>query len=194
MQKNNGVPEPGSGLHQACAACKHQRKKCRETCVLAPFFPPSKIQDFQAVQKVFGVRNVQRMLNKLETRDQQQKAVESLVWEARCRTIDPVNGCFGEFKKVSSELMFLRNQQMTMSMLSSSNRIGMDMDMGVNNMNSTINYIHSNGNLYNATPQDALTVARPPHINQYSINSLNQHYYIPEQLKTLDGTNWDGGS
>ncbi|XP_071706102.1 LOB domain-containing protein 2 [Rutidosis leptorrhynchoides] len=87
----------------ACASCRHQRKKCTEKCILAPFFPAEKTQDFQAVHKVFGVSNVTKLVKDL-SREDGKKAVDSLIWEANCRLKDPVLGPLGEFQRVCEEL------------------------------------------------------------------------------------------
>ncbi|KAH9608971.1 hypothetical protein KSS87_020924 [Heliosperma pusillum] len=97
---NNGI----SGTHQACAACKHQRKRCTEKCILAPFFPAEKVREFQAVHKVFGVSNVQKIVRSLHTDEDRRRAADSLVWEALCRQKDPILGPFGEYRKIYEEL------------------------------------------------------------------------------------------
>ncbi|KAJ0637745.1 putative transcription factor AS2-LOB family [Helianthus annuus] len=101
-------PPPATGV-PACASCRHQRKKCTEKCVLAPFFPADKTQDFQAVHKVFGVSNVTKLVKDL-SREDAKKAVDSLVWEANCRLKDPVLGPLGEFQRVSEELGAYKTQ------------------------------------------------------------------------------------
>jgi len=50
---------PGS---KRCAACKNQRRKCGQDCVLAPYFPATDPQRYACVQRVFGASNVARML------------------------------------------------------------------------------------------------------------------------------------
>ncbi|KAK1388858.1 LOB domain-containing protein [Heracleum sosnowskyi] len=96
MQRDNGSPA-------ACAACRHQRKKCTENCVLAPYFTIEKNKEFQAVHKLFGVSNVAKIVKSLDLEDR-QRAVDSLVWEATCRQNDPILGSYAEFKRVSEEL------------------------------------------------------------------------------------------
>nr|GEZ90424.1 hypothetical protein [Tanacetum cinerariifolium] len=98
----------GGGV-PACASCRHQRKKCTEKCVLAPFFPAEKTQDFQAVHKIFGVSNVTKLVKDL-SREDGKKAVDSLIWEANCRIKDPVNGPLGEFLRVCDELRLYKTQ------------------------------------------------------------------------------------
>ncbi|KAK9074400.1 hypothetical protein SSX86_007001 [Deinandra increscens subsp. villosa] len=102
-------PPPATTGVPACASCRHQRKKCTEKCVLAPFFPAEKAQDFQAVHKVFGVSNVTKLVKDL-SREDGKKAVDSLVWEANCRLKDPVLGPLGEFQRVSEELVVYKTQ------------------------------------------------------------------------------------
>ncbi|KAK1393339.1 LOB domain-containing protein [Heracleum sosnowskyi] len=103
MQKENG------SLAAACASCRHQRKKCTENCVLAPYFPLNKNKEFQAVHKLFGVSNVTKILSGLDVRDR-RRAVDSLIWEASCRQNDPILGSFGEFSRVFEELQWYKDQ------------------------------------------------------------------------------------
>lgn len=95
----------------ACAACKHQRKKCHEGCILAPYFPAERSREFQAVHKVFGVSNVTKMVKNIVDDEDRRKAVDSLVWEACCRQKDPVLGPYAEYRKVYDELKIYKSQQ-----------------------------------------------------------------------------------
>ncbi|GLJ33789.1 hypothetical protein SUGI_0679100 [Cryptomeria japonica] len=47
----------------SCAACRLQRKKCSQECILAPHFPPDDLEKFTIVQRVYGTRHgiVQRV-------------------------------------------------------------------------------------------------------------------------------------
>ncbi|TXG52139.1 hypothetical protein EZV62_021308 [Acer yangbiense] len=47
---------------QRCAACRYKRKKCNENCEMALYFPGSRYSEFQHAQKLFGVRNIQKIL------------------------------------------------------------------------------------------------------------------------------------
>ncbi|KAG5149874.1 hypothetical protein JHK82_016755 [Glycine max] len=89
-------------MHPACAACKHQRKKCSENCILGPYFPSNKNQEFHAVHKVFGVSNITKLVKNAKTEDR-RKVVDSLIWEACCRQRDPIQGPYGEYTKVYNE-------------------------------------------------------------------------------------------
>ncbi|XP_019168899.1 PREDICTED: LOB domain-containing protein 30-like [Ipomoea nil] len=98
------------GNRPACAACKHQRKKCRgEACVLWRHFPASMMKEFQAVHGVFGIANISKIIKGLDP-VQQDIAVKSLLWEAKVWKEDPAQGPLGRFKRLERELFFLKNQ------------------------------------------------------------------------------------
>ncbi|KAK6142637.1 hypothetical protein DH2020_022985 [Rehmannia glutinosa] len=160
MQRSNGT--------SACASCKHQRKKCTEKCILAPFFPVEKAREFQAVHKVFGVSNVTKIITNLKEEDR-KIAVDSLVWEAVCRQKDPVLGPYGDYRRLCEELRLYKSQyqqfihQVPISQESIVYKAAAQGLMGwsnnntkvMNNINvngggtnniSTINNFHSNGN------------------------------------------------
>ncbi|KAJ0082423.1 hypothetical protein Patl1_10617 [Pistacia atlantica] len=93
----------------ACAACKHQRKKCYPgLCVLAPFFPANKPEEFKAIHKLFGVKNLAKMLSCLDERDR-RVAVLSYVWEAKLWMEDPVNGPLGHYNRLNQELQHVKH-------------------------------------------------------------------------------------
>ncbi|KAM0937417.1 putative transcription factor AS2-LOB family [Dioscorea sansibarensis] len=75
-----------------CAACKFLRRKCMQSCVFAPYFPPDQPHKFAHVHRVFGASNVAKLLNDLPT-SQREDAVNSLAYEAEARLRDPVYGC-----------------------------------------------------------------------------------------------------
>ncbi|GLJ42991.1 hypothetical protein SUGI_0892360 [Cryptomeria japonica] len=47
---------------KTCAACRSQRKKCSDECLLPPHFPSDDMQRYLIVQKVYGFNNVVKML------------------------------------------------------------------------------------------------------------------------------------
>lgn len=102
----------GTAAHPACASCKHQRKKCGEDCILAPYFPAERSREFQAVHKVFGVSNVMKLVRSVKEEDRKTVA-DSLVWEAFCRQNDPILGPLGEYRKIQEELKLYKNQTQT---------------------------------------------------------------------------------
>ncbi|CAN4079327.1 unnamed protein product [Withania somnifera] len=61
----------------SCAACKYQRRKCTPQCVLASYFPANQPKKFQNVHRLFGVRNVVKILEQLEDEDQKADAMKS---------------------------------------------------------------------------------------------------------------------
>ncbi|RWR96388.1 LOB domain-containing protein 2-like protein [Cinnamomum micranthum f. kanehirae] len=104
MEKERSMAAKKEETQQACASCKHQRKKCkREICPLAPFFPAERTREFEAVQKVFGVSNAQKMIQAVDTREEQFIVAESLIWEAICRLRDPKHGCSADYKRLQAE-------------------------------------------------------------------------------------------
>lgn len=150
MQRGNGSPA-------ACAACKHQRKRCDENCALSPYFPASKTREFQAVHKVYGMSNVIKILRSIESEDERRRAADSLVWEAFCRQTNPVLGSYGEFKKVVEELKFYKsqNQQLQEAYARASELIGWNRSSnGMNTAaagasgcrNNGLNYVNNNRN------------------------------------------------
>ncbi|KAL0558142.1 hypothetical protein IC582_006707 [Cucumis melo] len=93
----------------ACAACKFHRRKCSVECPLAPYFPANRLRDFENVRKLFGVKNVLKILAGLEP-DNRFKAVECMIFEANCRAIDLAGGCYKIISKLQSEIALLEAQ------------------------------------------------------------------------------------
>ncbi|CAI9089278.1 OLC1v1023826C2 [Oldenlandia corymbosa var. corymbosa] len=94
----------------ACASCKHQRKKCKEDCLMAPFFPVNLSSEFRSVHKTFGVSNVAKQLKKLENEEDRKSCTESMIWVANCFETDPVQGPFGEYQRVVAEYNRVREE------------------------------------------------------------------------------------
>ncbi|RYR68664.1 hypothetical protein Ahy_A03g015148 isoform A [Arachis hypogaea] len=143
MQRNN------NGMHPACAACKHQRKKCSENnCILAPYFPANRSREFHAVHKVFGVSNITKLVKSAKEEDR-RRVVDSLIWEACCRQRDPIHGPYGEYtkvyneyKKVFNELKIFRGQNTNTN--TNTNRLKSVQDLIICNNNNNNNT--NNGN------------------------------------------------
>lgn len=91
-----------------CAACKLQRKKCTQDCVYAPYFPPDKLEKFLNVHKVYGASNVAKLLNEVKP-SQREDAVNSLVYEAELRLIDPINGCIAVVSALQQQLQSVQS-------------------------------------------------------------------------------------
>ncbi|AEE78674.1 putative protein [Arabidopsis thaliana] len=92
-----------------CAACKHLRRKCTEDCVFAPYFPSTKLDNYEAVHKVFGASHVATLINSLHP-CQREFAMDTLAWEAQVQANDPVNGCLGIIYNLLSQIKDLEEQ------------------------------------------------------------------------------------
>ncbi|KAI3807019.1 hypothetical protein L1987_22939 [Smallanthus sonchifolius] len=92
-----------SSYNPPCAACKFLRRKCIQSCVFAPYFPPEDPQKFMNVHKIFGASNVAKLLNDVSPH-QRQDAVSSLAYEAEARVRDPVYGCVGVISFLQQEV------------------------------------------------------------------------------------------
>ncbi|ONK66667.1 uncharacterized protein A4U43_C06F10730 [Asparagus officinalis] len=102
-------PQPVPGKSPACAACKHQRKKCVDTCVFAPYFPPGLAREFHRAQKVFGVSNMAKMAAGIPV-GHRGLFFESVVYEAELRYLNPVTGCAGQVDRLRRQNCELRHE------------------------------------------------------------------------------------
>ncbi|CAJ1942737.1 unnamed protein product [Sphenostylis stenocarpa] len=92
-----------------CGACKYQRRRCGQYCLLAPYFPAENIQQFAYVHHVFGGGNVSNILKstKLEMR---MWVVRALAYQAEARVRDPVHGCVGVIREQEENLRILKEK------------------------------------------------------------------------------------
>ncbi|PIN23818.1 hypothetical protein CDL12_03453 [Handroanthus impetiginosus] len=97
------------GAASPCAACKLLRRRCKEDCVFAPYFPADEPHKFASVHKVFGASNVTKMLQELPEY-QRGDAVSSMVYEANARVRDPVYGCVGAISSLQQQIDMLQAQ------------------------------------------------------------------------------------
>eukprot|EP00253_Pinus_taeda_P011569 PITA_11569 len=93
----------------ACAACKIQRKRCSEECVLVPYFPPDSTDEFLLLHRVFGNGRIIKLLKGLPA-ERRNDAVRSMVYEASERVRDPVHGCVGVIKDLQNKVSELQSQ------------------------------------------------------------------------------------
>ncbi|XP_057858052.2 LOB domain-containing protein 1 [Cryptomeria japonica] len=93
----------------ACGACRIQRKKCSDKCLLAPYFPPTDIRKFVIVHRVFGVTNIVKLLHDLPV-EKRGDAVSSMIYEASVRIQDPVYGCAGAIRRLEQQVSELQSQ------------------------------------------------------------------------------------
>ncbi|XP_009790364.1 protein ASYMMETRIC LEAVES 2-like [Nicotiana tabacum] len=207
MQKINGRDTA------ACASCKHQRKKCANTCILAPYFPAEKSREFQAVHKIFGVSNVAKLIKTLIEEDR-KKAADSLVWEAFCRQKNPVLGSYGEYRRVVEELKLYKSQYQQILQIPTQ---GATHDMmynaaqGLNNgynkkansmmeswlCSNNIHLQHVQNNMEKLTSDcNGSTIIVP----QQAIDGFTNHYYLtagncnPIDVKRMENSSWEASS
>lgn len=77
---------------QACAACKFQRRRCTPDCIFRPYFPANQPSDFQNAHRLFGVGNIQKILESAPP-PQREDAAKSIKYESYIRSIIPDRGC-----------------------------------------------------------------------------------------------------
>ncbi|KAH7839076.1 hypothetical protein Vadar_034585 [Vaccinium darrowii] len=100
----------GPTNRSACASCRHQRKKCPESCVMAPHFPAFRADDFLAVHKMFGIANVTKTIRSLDFA-QQQDAIKSFVWEANAWVQDGFRGPYGRVRRLEDRIKSLEEER-----------------------------------------------------------------------------------
>ncbi|KAH9330761.1 hypothetical protein KI387_002869, partial [Taxus chinensis] len=96
-------------VNGSCASCKRQRKKCPESCVLAPHFPSTDTKKFDVVQRVFGTSHVIKTLQGVEDY-QRADVVNSILYESSARVKDPVHGCAGIVYQLQAKIAELESQ------------------------------------------------------------------------------------
>ncbi|KAI4333889.1 hypothetical protein L6164_018643 [Bauhinia variegata] len=183
MQRNNN-----SGSNQACAACKHQRKKCSENCALAPYFPASRNHEFHAVHKVFGVSNITKIVKNAKEEDR-RRVVDSLIWEAFCRQKDPILGPYGEYRKVYDEykkafdeLKIYRSQQNQVLQLPSQQG-----NVNFKSLQDLVAWNGTKGILKEEGVDNALSYAHDhSEINANNIDSTVYTYHHSNYLQSLE--------
>ncbi|XP_043717210.1 LOB domain-containing protein 1-like [Telopea speciosissima] len=96
-------------INQPCAACRMLRRRCGSDCLLAPYFPAEKADNFVVVHKVFGASNVIKMLQMVEE-SKREDCVKSIVYEASARLRDPIYGSTGAIFQLQKNLKDLELQ------------------------------------------------------------------------------------
>lgn len=103
-------PPIAEAAKSACAACKKQRKKCDKNCKLAKLFTAEQAEDFDAVHRVFGIKNLMAILRKVEGEEMKRVARDTIVWEARQRVCNPLYGSFGLICQLQAQLVRLSEE------------------------------------------------------------------------------------
>ncbi|XP_027173969.1 LOB domain-containing protein 24-like [Coffea eugenioides] len=91
----------------ACAACKHQKKRCPPDCPLAPYF--RKKDDFVRVHRLFGLNNVVKMLERVGDHER-PKMAETIIMEAKIRRDNPVHGSLAVKAQLEAEIDACRKE------------------------------------------------------------------------------------
>ncbi|KAM3362215.1 hypothetical protein P3S68_017069 [Capsicum galapagoense] len=195
---NNYLHNAEDELHEAgsnrpaCASCKHQRKKCIEgDCAMWRHFPATKMDEFLAVHKVFGIANVTKKIKSLDNVAQQDETIKSFLWEARLWQEDPVHGPLGAYRQLEQQLKEeKRNKQPQMVPLANAAQLpttttsdtsmhlpplAVDESMVAPRANSANNPMHT----YNQQLYNMLNTNVPNYTNP-----LPQHGYGGETLGT----------
>lgn len=100
---NANVGEVDNMAPTACAACRHQRKRCDQHCQLARYFPPSKTQDYFNCQNLFGANNFLKILNSVEDHER-DKTAATLIYEAELWKKNPVQGGMARVRSLQEQI------------------------------------------------------------------------------------------
>ncbi|GLJ14299.1 hypothetical protein SUGI_0230260 [Cryptomeria japonica] len=95
-----------------CASCKIQRRKCGDNCPLAPYFPPNDPHKFLLVNKLFGSSRILKIIQDIPG-EKRADAVNSMVYEASARVVDPIYGCIGAICRLQKQILDLQSQLAT---------------------------------------------------------------------------------
>ncbi|KAJ4840408.1 hypothetical protein Tsubulata_002068 [Turnera subulata] len=100
-----------SNNRQACAACRHQRRKCTDECILHPYLPHEKSdQGFLAAHKLFGVSNMTKMIKETEGEENRARVANALLWEALAWEQNPVGGVLAVYEKLRQDYERLKQE------------------------------------------------------------------------------------
>ncbi|KAL5768621.1 hypothetical protein ACOSP7_015171 [Xanthoceras sorbifolium] len=94
---------------QTCSACRLQRKRCDRNCDMAQYFPASKYCEFQNAHKLFGMSNIQKMMNSVLP-EQRKATADSILIEGNARSNDLVHGCQGIVRNIKSQIQLYENE------------------------------------------------------------------------------------
>ncbi|XP_027343425.1 LOB domain-containing protein 22-like [Abrus precatorius] len=90
---------------QACAACKFQRKKCGTNCILAPYFPHDRQNQFLNAHRLFGVGRITNMLKILDPQHR-DIAANTIIYQSDMRAKDPAGGCYRQIHQLQSQIEY----------------------------------------------------------------------------------------
>ncbi|KAJ6816336.1 LOB domain-containing protein 24-like [Iris pallida] len=90
-----------------CARCAEAKRKCRDDCVLKPYFPEDNPKRFKDVKTVYGIKIVEDMLNNNPIEVRQQLA-DSISADAKMRVENPIGGCYSVLCEREREIQLLK--------------------------------------------------------------------------------------
>ncbi|KAK4486780.1 hypothetical protein RD792_006641 [Penstemon davidsonii] len=166
----------------ACAACKYQRKKCRPDCILRTHFPSTRSENFKAVQKIFGISNMTKMIKGVNSQEAQDEVTKSLNWEAEMWAQDPVHGPYGYFKRQQEELEALKEY------INNNNNFGGNLNLMMNYNN---NYYGTNWTLMEGNSVNSYTGLVQSIIVQQQRRDEGNSVVIKSERNYRDGSNDD---
>jgi hypothetical protein len=163
-----------AGPRFPCDACKFLRKKCEIDCVFAPYFCHEQgAAHFSAIHRVFGARNVSKLLTHLPVSDRGEAAL-SIAYEAQARDQDPIYGCVAHIFALQQQVISLQSHLAFLKELAAQSLVsGFDgSNYPANDMNG------SNGGLPSDTPPPDVQTwfQQPEHssINMPQIQNMNE--------------------
>ncbi|KAL6583909.1 hypothetical protein OROMI_003198 [Orobanche minor] len=171
-----------NGTGQACAACKHQRRRCTPDCVLAPFFPADQHELFQSVHRLFGVKHVQNLLKELPPHEK-PIAIRSIKFHAAMREKYPVYGCLVEIQHLTYQIQLAEEElQLVLHQLAyyrqqrHQQQEEVDMSPGDDYVSSKVQLGmappgNGNGGMLNAVPHDIVPYSKNENAGYNSTNS-----------------------
>ncbi|XP_057802507.1 LOB domain-containing protein 33-like [Salvia miltiorrhiza] len=99
-----------TGAGSSCGACKFLRRRCILDCTFAPHFSYEQAAaHFAAVHRVFGARNVSKMLLRLPLHSRGDAAA-MICYEALARVQDPVYGCVAHVFALQHQVAMLKEE------------------------------------------------------------------------------------
>jgi hypothetical protein len=168
---NNIVSRNGNGTTQACAACKYQRRKCGPTCILAPYFPHDRQQQFINAHKLFGVGKITNMIKNVppQLRD---TTMATIMFQSDMRAKDPVGGCYRYLQHLQSQYEFLEAElDLTRQHIAICRASSQSQQLAA----SANHHHHYNDMIMNNNSNDAAAALN-------ILNQFNQQHFVEEQM------------
>ncbi|ERN01264.1 hypothetical protein AMTR_s00002p00248800 [Amborella trichopoda] len=95
-----------NSIRQICSSCKYQGRKCDPDCILAPYFPADRMDDFLKFHSLFGIERICPILTLMIEPIKRPDAVKSMLYEANARLNHP-GGCMYIIHMLQEQLKML---------------------------------------------------------------------------------------